>query len=112
MKRNIARLRKSTWIKDLKDNGASDTGKFVLLRYRKSESNSVHMAVVVSSKVGSAVVRNKIKRQLREILRIKGLEILVPGYFLFIAKRSIINARFDQLQRDILELITRIVSKP
>lgn len=85
--------------------------EYIVLRHQKGETDSAKVAIVVSAKIGLAVVRNKIKRRLREILRTKGLTTLGPGYYLLIAKRSIVKAKFDRLQSDILEVIKRIAEK-
>ena len=79
-----------------------------MLKYSKGGTDSVHGAFIVSAKVGSAVVRNKVKRRLREIFRNKLADILEPGFFLFIAKKCIVDAKFDLLESDVLDLVVRI----
>lgn len=80
----------------------------MILRHAPGESQPAQMAIIVSSKVGGAVVRNKIKRQLLAILRNNIGQSLKTGYFLIIAKKSIIHARFNQLAGEILELTESI----
>lgn len=81
------------------------TGRFVTLRHIKGGTGSAHVAIIVSTKVGSAVVRNKIKRRLREILRTQVHHIREPGFFLFIAQKTSVKAKFDRLESDVLELL-------
>lgn len=60
----------------------------------------------VSNKIGKAVVRNKIKRQLREIVR-----PLVPQIkncnLIFVAKENITETTFSELQNE----VTRVLKK-
>lgn len=62
----------------------------------------------MSAKVGSAAVRNRVKRQLREIFRKKADHILGPGFFMLIARKSINKARFVELESDFLDVIMRM----
>ena len=105
---NIAAIRKSSWIKKLRQEGNQITGEFVILRYMKGGTNTVHGAFIVSAKIGSAVVRNKVKRRLREIFWNKVCLRLEPGFFAFVAKEAIKNADFLRVEKEILDLILRI----
>ena len=57
----------------------------------------------VTKKVGKAVQRNRLKRLLREIMR---LQVLKPGWdIVFIARRRAVAADFHQLERAVTELL-------
>jgi len=101
-------IAKASFIEKLQQEGAQELGRFVVLKYSKGGTDSVHGAFIVSAKVGPSVVRNKVKRRLREIFRNKLVNILEPGFFLFIAKKCIVEAKFDRLEKDILDIILRI----
>ncbi len=103
--------KKSRWIKKLRHESDEERGEFIVLRYKKGGTESLRLAVIVSGKVGSAVVRNQIKRRLREIFRTKISKIVEPGFLLLIAKRKIVTAEFNILEREILQLIKRISAK-
>jgi len=101
-------LNKRIWIRKLQKDGQKETGRFIVILYSIGQSDSPQVAFIVSGKVGGAVVRNKIKRRLRELLRYKARKFLKRGYYLVIAKKAIVNAKFDQVESEILELIQSI----
>ena len=59
----------------------------------------------VSRRVGKAVVRNRVKRLLREILRIAPLQ---PGWdIIFIARPLVASANYDILEKSVKGLLSR-----
>ena len=65
-------------------------------------------AVVASRRVGSAVIRNRVKRRLKEIFR-KELPGLAPGLWIVVtAKPSAANASTEALYAEWLRLAKRL----
>ena len=61
----------------------------------------------VSARIGGAVARNRIKRQLREAVRLRMAEVS-PGWdAIFIARRPIRAARYEQMDRACARLLRR-----
>ncbi len=97
------RLRKKSDINKVFRGGKTIAGRLILIRVARNESKNNRFTTVVSLKVSKkAVKRNKIKRQIREI--IKGIE-LAPGFdFVVIAKPQICERSFQEIKQDLNEI--------
>lgn len=85
--------------------GRSWTGSLVVMRLLPNELGLSRYGFVVSKRVGKAVVRNRFKRLLREILRQTPLR---PGWdIVFIARPKAAGANFTDLRNLILSLLAR-----
>ena len=60
--------------------------------------------IVISKKIGKAVVRNKKRRQIKEILRTMDC---IPNQYVIVAKDCIIDAEFFNLKNEIKEIFER-----
>ena len=85
--------------------GASAANKLLVIRFLTNGLDHSRFAFVVSKRLGNAVVRNRIKRRLRESVRIHPLQ---PGWdAVFIARRGLQNASFRELSRSVSNLLRR-----
>jgi len=74
------------------------TKQIVVLYQDKSELNENKVLFVVSKKVGNAVVRNKIRRRLKEILRDYCGKNDLKYDYIIIARSHIVNYSFEELK--------------
>jgi ribonuclease P protein component len=81
-----ARLRKrGDYLRVQHDGRRHHTEHFVVLTVPTAHANS-RIGITVSSRVGGAVVRNRVKRVLREVLRAWWRDLDPPGDLVVIAK--------------------------
>ena len=87
--------------------GKSGVSSYLVVYYRKNRLGHNRLGVTVSTKLGHAVERNRMRRRLREVYRLHEAELL-PGYDIVIVARSrAMEADFAELTRAFLTLAGR-----
>lgn len=80
---------------------------YMTLVYIGTKLEQPRFGFVVSKKVGSAVVRNKIKRQLSEIVRLN-LHVINKGYnYVFSVKPAMAGMPYEEIQKEVFKTLTR-----
>jgi len=88
--------------------GASAASPRIVMYCRKNRYGTNRLGLTVSNKIGKAVVRNGIRRRLREIYRLNE-ERLLPGYDIVIVARSRSStALYSELEADFLRLVKKL----
>ena len=77
---------------------------YLVLYARKNRMNTNRVGVTVGKKLGHAVVRNRVRRRLREVYRLNE-ELFTPGWDIVVVARSrCISADFGKLTQAYLSL--------
>ena len=74
-------------------------------------NNQKRVGFSVSKKVGVAVVRNRTKRRLRECVRPQ-LAQMRNGLYVFVARPSIAERPFADVQKQVLQLLRKLDTQP
>lgn len=86
--------------------GRSFFSPHFVIKQRKSAGNAVRATVIVSTKVSkNAVARNRIKRILREVLRLKMLPVAAMGDYAIIVKPVAASLPAAELRASVLTLL-------
>ncbi|NLB42006.1 MAG: ribonuclease P protein component [Clostridiales bacterium] len=101
------RLRKNKDFQYTYKKGRSSGHPLLVSLHRKPRNAEIRIGYTVTQKFGNAVQRNRIKRQLREILRLQ-LPRLKQGYdVIFIVRREAKGASYKSLEDAVNQLLKR-----
>ncbi|MFC1865306.1 ribonuclease P protein component [Chloroflexota bacterium] len=87
------------------ENGKLARGSLLFIKTMPNGLDFSRYGSIVSKRIGKAVIRNKVKRRLREIMR---QVIFKPGWDIVIYTRpAIAVAKYDDLRNMILSLLSK-----
>ena len=85
--------------------GRSAVAPCLVVYCQKNRKGFSRLGVTVSTKLGGAVVRNRVRRQMRELYRLHKGE-MVPGYDVIIVARSrAVTTAYQKMEKQYLELL-------
>jgi ribonuclease P protein component len=76
-----------------------------ILAYRRGDCFARRLGIVTPKKIGNAVVRNKIKRRLREIFRTSKYSLKPNLDLIFVPKQEIMSLDYVGLKKTVLDLV-------
>ena len=84
---------------------------FVVQRRTREDDGPVRIGFTVSKKVGNAVERNRVRRRLREIVRLSALPLL-PGHdYVLVGRRAALSLPFARIARDYEGALERVTKR-
>lgn len=89
---------------EVRSHGTSTYGPFFRVSCLKKDEGLTQLGIIVSRRVGSAVIRNKIKRRLREIYRNARLQLKPHLCLVVIATPKAATSSFQELHYEWLRL--------
>lgn len=100
-------LKRNKQFRQVYRKGKSVACRELVLIYAKNRSDMVHVGLSVGKKLGNSVVRNRVKRRLREAFR-PNLPLLLPGFDLIvIARDAARDAPFSSLADSLRYLLRK-----
>ena len=86
---------------------------FVLQSRERRDQAPPRVGYTVSKKVGKAVERNRVRRRLREIVRLSGVEGMQPGRdYVVVGRRAALDLTFCRLIDDMSSALGRVHIAP
>lgn len=85
------------------------TAAFVLQARNRRNGGPVRVGFTVSKKVGNAVERNRVRRRLREIVRLSEAAGLCSGHdYVLIGRRGALSLPFERMTDDFNKALRRL----
>jgi ribonuclease P protein component len=87
----------------------ASVGTFVVQARRRAEDGPVRIGFTVSRQVGNAVERNRVRRRLREMVRLSAGGGMHDGHdYVLIGRRAALAVPFGQMRRELDTALGRI----
>ena len=97
-------LKKNYEFQRLYSKGKSAVTPHLVVYVRKTKKKQNRIGITVSTKLGKAVIRNRVRRRLREVYRLNE-EKFLPGWdIVVVARTKAVEADFADLTRGYLAL--------
>ena len=81
--------------------------QFVLYYMNRNETARFRLGVSVSKKNGNAVVRNRLRRLIKEIVRLNGDGIKPHLDFILIARKPAVQMSYRELEKSVLHVLSK-----
>ena len=101
-------IRESQEFRNVLFNGKRKTDLFFHCKIKPTDKNRSRLGVVVSKKVGTAVLRNKIKRITRETFRLNRKKLHENADFVFLFRTKIKKDNIKDLKKHIESFIIKL----
>ena len=95
-------LKQNYEFRRLYSKGRSAVTPCLVLYARQSKRNRNRIGFTVSTKLGHAVVRNRVRRRLREIYRLHEAEFTPGTELVIVARTRAVSADYTELERTFL----------
>ena len=101
-------LKENRVIRRLYAKGKSAVGPAMVLYCRKNGRTESRYGITVSTKLGKAVTRNRVRRRLREIYRLNE-DKFFPGYdIVVVARGRAVHSQYADLNKQFLRLANKL----
>ncbi len=108
----MERLRKRASFKAVAGGKRVSREGFVLQGLRAADdARSARFGFTVTKKIGNAVVRNRIRRRLREVVRLAGNKAEPDMDYVLVGRRAALSLEFDRLIADLLTGFTALAKR-
>jgi len=82
---------------------------FVLQANRRAQDGPARVGFTVSRQVGNAVERNRVRRRLREIVRLAaGVELRAGHDYVLVGRRAALAQPFEEMRRELNAALSQI----
>ncbi len=83
--------------------------KYFYIYENRNNLNKTRFAICVSKKIGNAVRRNKLKRQIKDIIDKSNLIFETSNDYVIILKNEINDLNYNQIKINLIDLFSKIL---
>lgn len=102
-----SRLRRNEDFQRVRREGRSFAAPWLVLMVARNELATTRYGFAVGKRIGKAVVRNRVKRRLREVLRLRRDTVAAGWDVVLIARDPLTHVTFEQLDQAVAQLLRR-----
>ena len=100
--------KRSEFIRSSKSSKKIYTPNFIIQKFESNNTDNISLfGFTITKKIGSAIVRNKIKRRLRsiirELLKCKDKYFDLSFNYILICKKEIVKVSYDDLEDELMD---------
>lgn len=100
------RLRKSKEFDRVYKHGKNYWNRQLTIYVYKNNTETTRVGYTITKKIGNAVTRNKVRRRMKEIVRLN-FENIDSGYdIIFIPKKNVVDLPYDKLEKSMIHVMT------
>jgi ribonuclease P protein component len=101
-------LKKDSDFRKVYKHGKSFANRYLVMYILNNKSENSRIGISVSKKVGKAIIRNKVRRRIKEAYRLNIDEKIKNGYdIIFIARVAIKDADYVDIEKSMKHLIRK-----
>ncbi len=95
------RIKRSADYKRVFETGQKMFGRYVIVFFSPNQLENSRFGIITSKKLGNAVVRNRARRQIREIIRLQFNDTKARYDVVIVARAAIVGKTAAQIQKDL-----------
>ena len=99
------RLRKNMEFKKVYTGGKNYWNRNLILYVRINKLEESRLGITITKKIGNAVVRNKIRRRIKEIYRLNSYRIKNGYDLVFIPKKNVVDISYKELDSALIHIL-------
>lgn len=105
--KTVETIKKNSQFKYIYSRGKSFTDPNLVLYIVRNNKNTLRLGITVSKKIGNAVVRNRVKRLIREGFRLNRHKFKYGYDIIFVARGLSRKGAFKDIERSIVNLMKK-----
>ena len=107
MRRSVS-IKNNSEFRRLYSKGRSSVQPTLVVYSRRSKSGVNRVGFTVTVKLGHAVVRNRVRRRLREVFRLNDSRVKQGYDFILVARTRAVTSSFEELMRTYRKLLKEL----